>query len=77
MTITELKNSFHNLIDDVDNEELLSFFYNAFFYSSQNKILSDLSESEKKEILEAYRESQDESSLIEHDKVKEKYKKWL
>jgi hypothetical protein len=77
MTITEIKNNFHNLIDDVDNEELLSYFYNAFYYSSQNKILSDLSESEKREILKAYQESEDESELIEHDKVKEKYKKWL
>ncbi|MEO8448013.1 MAG: hypothetical protein ABI528_10980 [bacterium] len=77
MSTLELKNNFHKLIDTVNDKELLKYFYDAFLFSSKKNFLKDLSAEETKDLLDSYKESEDENNLLEHGYVKEKYKKWL
>jgi|GEM_PF-6238121 len=46
MTTKQIKNDFHSLIDKVDDNETLKYFYDAFSYSSKKNW--KLSEKEKK-----------------------------
>lgn len=77
MNITEVKDNFHNLIDDLNDAELLINFYEGLRLSADNRLGNELSEEGKKEILLAYEESEDEKNLIDNEQVKEKFKKWL
>ncbi len=77
MSNLELKNNFHKLIDKVNDIELLKYFYDVFLFSSEKSFLKDLTSEENIDLLESYKESEDENNLLEHDYVKEKHKKWL
>lgn len=77
MSINELKNSFHNLIDEVNDLELLQNYFEGLSISLKNRLQNELSEEGKQEILQAYEESEIESNLIDNDVVKEKINKLL
>jgi hypothetical protein len=73
MSIVEIKNNFHNLIDNINDAELLKNFYEVLVLSADNSLLKELSEQGKKEILLAYEESEDENNLIDNEVVKENF----
>ena len=75
MSITEIKNNFHSLIDKVEDSETLMYFYKVFSDSLNNKW--EISDKERKQIMEAYEESEDENNLIDDEIVRYKYKKYL
>ena len=75
MSIAEIKNNFHRLIDKVEDGETLMYFYKVFSDSIESKW--EISDKEKKQIMEAYEESEDENNLIDFETVKEKHMKWL
>lgn len=75
MSITEIKNNFHSLIDKVEDSETLMYFYKVFSDSLNNKW--EISDKERKQIMEAYEESEDEKNLIDDQLVREKYNMWL
>lgn len=77
MSINELKNNFHNLIDDVNDVELLKNYFEGLSISAKKGLENELSEEGKNEILKAYAESEVETNLIDNDVVKEKINKWL
>ncbi len=77
MSINELKNNFHSLIDEVNDIELLKNYYEGLSISLKNRLHNELSEEGKQEILQAYEESEIESNLIDNDVVKDKINKWL
>jgi hypothetical protein len=77
MSIKELKNDFHNLIDNINDIELLKNYYDGLTISLNSRLGNELSEEGKKEILLAYEESEDGSNLIDNEVVKEKMNKWL
>ena len=80
MKQTDIRSSFHKLIDEIDNENLLMKFYDLLNKSSDQKegeLWNQLSEEQKNEILLAESESHYEKNLIDHDTQKEKHKKWL
>ena len=74
MNITEVKNSFHELIDNLNDDELLINFYEGLLHSADNSLRKELSEEGKREILLAYEESEDDNELTDHEMVKEKIK---
>ena len=79
MSITEVKNKFHALIDEVENQLLLERFLDIMKQSAKNKntnLWNTLSTPEKDEVLKAYEESKDEANLIAHEDVMNKYGKW-
>ena len=80
MNALEIKRDFHNLIDSIDNEKLLSNFYDLIKNRISNKegqLWKRLSKEEQKELLIAFEESQEPENLISHDEMKKKHKEWL
>lgn len=45
--------------------------------NSQTSLLDRLSEAQKQDLYQSLEESKDRNNLIDHDKVMERYKKWL
>jgi hypothetical protein len=80
MDKSTIKSDFHRLIDRIDNEELLSAFYQLLEKRSEQqtgKLWDSLTEEEKSELLLSYDESQDESNWISEDVIKKKHEQWL
>jgi hypothetical protein len=80
MTLTQLKSNLHNLIDEIENEDILEIYYNEIrklVSSSKHRIWDTLTEEEKKEVLISFEESEDDKNLIDNEQVMSKYKKWL
>lgn len=80
MTTIEIKKDFHSLIDSIDNENILLFFYDLMKRRSTSKegqILNRLSNDQKQELLLSVRESENPDNLISHEDLKIKHKKWL
>jgi len=80
MTLTTLRKNFHNLIDKVENQELLDQFYRALYFSAERKegaLWNTLSEKERKILMSSYKESESKKNLVSHEKVMQKYSKWL
>ena len=80
MENSDIRSSFHKLIDEIDNERLLMKFYDLLIKSSDQKegeLWNQLSEEQKNEILIAESESHYRKNLIGHETQKAKHKKWL
>ncbi len=80
MTTIEIRKNFHSLIDSIDNENLLLFFYDMMKRKSSSKegqLWNKLSRDQKEELLLSNKESEDPSNLISHEEMKNKHKKWL
>jgi hypothetical protein len=80
MTTLELKKNFHHLIDSIDNEQLLSKFYDILKSCNAVKdgdLWSRLTNQEQDELISAFNESEKEKYLISHDRMMKKHKKWL
>ena len=80
MNTIELKNDFHNLIDEIENENLLIKFYELIqkkVSSKDGQLWNQLTVEEQEELLKAEKESEDERNLINWKIIKEKHKKWL
>jgi hypothetical protein len=63
----ELKTSIHSLVDKSNDNELLEIVHQLLESKTQHKegtLINKLSQSEEKELYEAYDESFDESNLI-------------
>ena len=80
MDSIELKNNFHNLIDSIKNDALLMRFYDIMTRAKNRKegaLLVRLTKEEYKELMLAYKESEDEENLLSHKGMMEKHKRWL
>ena len=74
MNITEVKNNFHELIDNLNDAGLLINFYEGLLHSADNSLRKEFSDEGKRELLLAFEESENENELIDHEMVKEKIK---
>jgi hypothetical protein len=75
-----IKEDFHHLIDTIDDEQLLKDYYQLIQRLNADQmgnLWSNLSETEKQELLSSYDESFDENNLISHEQVKQQHEKWL
>ena len=80
MTTIEIRKNFHSLIDSIDNENILLFFYDLMKRKSTSKegqIWNRLSNDQKLELLLSAQESENPDNLISHEDLKNKHKKWL
>lgn len=80
MSTIELKKSFHNLIDSIDNEHLLLDFYELIkkrINSKDGELWSSLTKKEQNNLLNTFEESKNSEYLLSHKDVKKKHKKWL
>ena len=74
------KENFYKLIDNISDEEVLKSYLSIFqklLYSENGEIYKSLNSDEKQELLLSYNESFDENNLIDHNIIKDRYKKWL
>jgi len=80
MNTTELKKSFHLLIDSIDNENLLINFYDILKKRSsakEGKLWENLTIEDQEELLFALKESDNPENLISQAEMKKKHQKWL
>jgi hypothetical protein len=80
MKHSDIRKSFHKLIDEIENERLLMKFYDLLIKSSDQKegeLWNQLSDEQKNEVLIAESESYYNKNLIDHETQKAKHKKWL
>jgi hypothetical protein len=80
MNTIEIKNNFHRLIDQIDNDSILSRFYDILEKVSSSKagsLWSSLSDKEQQELLNIDIDTDNEDNLISHATIKSKHKKWL
>lgn len=76
----KIKDDFHHLIDEINDEQLLQAYYKLIQTLKGNqpgKLLNKLSDLEKEELILAYDESFDEANLVSHELVKKQHEKWL
>lgn len=80
MNTIELKQSFHHLIDSIDNKELLINFYDLLkkrTTAKEGKLWNKLTDQEQQELMLSLEESKNPENLIDHEEMKIKHKKWL
>jgi hypothetical protein len=80
MNTIEIKQSFHHLIDSIDNENLLINFYDLIkkrTTSKEGQLWNNLTELEQQELIISLHESEKPENLIDHEEMKMKHKKWL
>lgn len=75
-----IKDNFHHLIDEIDDEQLLEDYYKLVQRLQENqsdKLWNSLNENQQGELLLAYDESFDKANLISHELVKKQHEQWL
>lgn len=75
-----VKNDFHHLIDEINDEQLLEAYYKLIQRLSSNKpgeLWNRLTKDQQQDLLLAYDESFDTANLISHDIVKQQHEQWL
>jgi len=80
MTTIELKSNFHNLIETINDESILSKFYDLLSRAKDKKegLLWDrLSQAERDELTIIEKESFNSANLISNSEMQQKHKKWL
>jgi TRAP-type C4-dicarboxylate transport system substrate-binding protein len=78
MKIETLKSEFHELIDQINDEEILAQFYDALnrSVSTEGSLWQSLTEEQRQGVLEAYDESKDKANRIPLSAIKSKFDKW-
>jgi len=80
MTTIELKSNFHHLIDTINDEGILSKFYDLLSKVKESKdglLWSRLSKEEQIELMQIEIDSHQNSNLISNAEMTNKHKKWL
>ena len=80
MNTLELKSNFHKLIDTINNEKILSSFYemmSSINDHNEGSLWARLSPEERKELIELDEETKNEHNLISQTTIMEKHRKWL
>jgi len=80
MQKTQLKTNFHQLIDSIDNEQLLSKFYGLMSQSRNlvdGQLWNKLTHDELEDLELSYLESENPENLITHSEIQKKHSKWL
>jgi len=80
MTTIELKSNLHKLIDNINNDSVLSKFYEILERANQTKegsLWGRLSAEEQQELLAIEKESHFSENLITHSQMIKKHQKWL
>jgi hypothetical protein len=73
----DLKSNLHKIVDQIEDERLLRAIYSFLKLrenSEDGKIWNSLTEEQKREVILAYEESEDDANLIEDKDVWKKLK---
>ncbi|MCW5907977.1 MAG: hypothetical protein KIS94_08975 [Chitinophagales bacterium] len=80
MELTKVRNRFHQMIDEVENQDMLLMFFELFKWrvsEPDSGLWKSLTPKEKAALVKAYKESETEANLVSEVVVKRKYSKWL
>jgi len=80
MTKIELKSNFHTLIDAINDESILTKFYELLSRAKDHKqgeLWNSISQKEQDELTFIEKESSDTANLISNSDMQQKHKKWL
>ena len=80
MQETQLKTNFHQLIDSIDNEQLLSKFYGLMSQSRNlvdGQLWNKLTHDELEELELSDLESDKSDNLLSYSEIQKKHSKWL
>jgi len=80
MNALEIKTNFHQLIDQINNDQLLIKLYRIMEQASltaDGQLWSRLTEDEQIELLKIEEEVQSDHNLIPNQKMQTKHQKWL
>jgi len=72
MGTVELKSNLHKIVDRIEDEQLLRAIYSFLETrerSEDGQMWKQLTEEQKKEVLQAYEESEDDSNLIDDQDI--------
>lgn len=72
MGAAELRSNLHKIVDSIEDERLLRAIYsflNTRAGAKEGRMWDSLSVEEKQEVLQAYDESEDRSSMVDDDEV--------
>lgn len=72
MGTAELKSNLHKIVDRIHDERFLRAIYSFLSQrenSEEGKMWNSLTEEQKKEVLKAYEESEDEANLIDDEDI--------
>lgn len=68
MGIVDLKSNLHKIIDGIEDEQLLHAIFSFLEkreYTKEGLLWKQLTDEQKKELLQAYEDSEDEANLID------------
>ena len=80
MKHSDIRTNLHQLIDEIENDQLLIKLYDLLSKSKdqdEGDLWNQLSDEQRKELLISESESTYKENLIDHEKQKVKHKKWL
>jgi hypothetical protein len=80
MKQSDIRTNLHQLIDEIENEQLLIKFYDLLSKSkdqNEGNLWNQLSDEQRKELLVSESESKYKKNLVDPEKQKAKHKKWL
>jgi hypothetical protein len=80
MNALEIRTNFHQLIDQINNEQLLIKLYHIMEQASSSpdgQLWSRLTEDEQIELLRIEGEVQSDQDLIPNEQMQTKHQKWL
>jgi hypothetical protein len=80
MKQSDIRTNLHQLIDEIENDQLLIKLYDLLSKSkdqNEGDLWNQLSDEQRKELLISESESKYKENLVDHEKQKAKHKKWL
>jgi hypothetical protein len=80
MNSLQLRADFHSLIDNFQNENVLSKFYellNKINQAKDGELWARLAQEEQEELLEIIKTSEDTTTMVSNSDMQKKFKKWL
>jgi hypothetical protein len=80
MNSLQLRSDFHSLIDNFQNEHVLSKFYellNKINQAKDGELWARLAQEEQEELLEIIKTSEDTKTIVSNNDMQQKFKKWL
>lgn len=80
MKQSDIRTNLHQLIDEIENDQLLIKLYDILSKSkdqNEGDLWNQLSDEQRKELLISESESKYKENLVDHEKQKAKHKKWL
>lgn len=80
MSITELKQVCHILVEQIDDQKVLEEFVEIVKHHNENSSVdfwNELTDAQKQELQEAWIESEDDKNLITHEEVMKQAHEWI